>query len=246
MKLDARGILVGAAGLACLALLFGPPSASAKSAAAKSAAAKSAAAKNAGAKNAGTKSAGAKNAVAKNAVAKNASTKSAAAKSASTKSASAKSAVAKNASAKNASAKNASAKNAVAKSAGAKSGPVTDREEILAIAEKYIGAPYLFGGASPAGFDCSGYTKYVFGLAGYRLPRGVGVQYRQLYPVKAPRKGDLVFYRTYTPNVSHVGIYVGDNRFLHAPSTGKLVGFADMTDSYWRTRYVGARSVLKD
>lgn len=121
---------------------------------------------------------------------------------------------------------------------------IVDRDELLKIAQRYIGTPYKFGGASPAGFDCSGYTKYVFGQAGYQLPHGARYQFEKLDPVKKPAYGDLVFFKTYTPNVSHVGIYTGDERFLHSPSTGKTVSYASMTSSYWKTRYAGARTVV--
>ena len=79
----------------------------------------------------------------------------------------------------------------------------------MKIAKKYIGTPYRFGGESPSGFDCSGFTKYVFKKAGYSLPHSAGRQHRMLKPVKNPRIGDLVFFKTYRPTVSHVGIYAG-------------------------------------
>ena len=117
---------------------------------------------------------------------------------------------------------------------------ILGRDDLLALARKYIGVPYKFGGASPAGFDCSGYTYFVYGRAGFKIPHGAGPQYSLLRKVKQPNPGDLVFFRTYTPNVSHVGIYVGDNQFLHSPRTGRTVSYATLTSSYWRSRFAGA------
>ncbi len=123
--------------------------------------------------------------------------------------------------------------------------PRFTRTQVLNMARKYIGVPYVYGGESPRGFDCSGYTKYVFGRLGIKLPHSSRRQFKMLRPTSKLRPGDLVFYRTYTPNVSHVGIYVGGNRFLHAPSTGKRVRYTNMRYRYWRKRYAGARTVFK-
>ena len=119
------------------------------------------------------------------------------------------------------------------------------RGKILKIAKKYIGVPYRFGGASPSGFDCSGYAMYVYGRAGVSLPHGAGAQYKKLRPVKKPRPGDLVFYKTYLPTISHVGIYVGNGRFLHSPRSGRTVSYANMKIRYWRTRYAGAATAIR-
>ena len=114
------------------------------------------------------------------------------------------------------------------------------RDNLLALAKKYIGIPYRFGGASPNGFDCSGYTSYVYGKAGLKIPHGAAPQHKLLKHVKSPQPGDLVFFRTYTPNVSHVGIFVGGKQFLHSPRTGRTVSYADISSSYWRSRFAGA------
>lgn len=121
---------------------------------------------------------------------------------------------------------------------------VYDGEGILELARKYLGVPYRFGGQSPEGFDCSGLTGYVYNKAGHKLPRDAGDQFRAMKPVKVPRVGDLVFFKIDGKKVSHVGIYAGNLRFLHAPSTGKTVSFADMRIDYWKTRYAGARTVF--
>ena len=116
---------------------------------------------------------------------------------------------------------------------------------VVAIAKRYIGTRYRYGGRTPAtGFDCSGYTRYVMARAGRRIPGGAKNQFLRMRRVRAPRPGDLVFFRTIRNRVSHVGIYVGNYRFLHAPRTGKRIGYADIRNRYWRKRYAGARSAF--
>jgi len=105
------------------------------------------------------------------------------------------------------------------------------------------GAPYRNGGSDPNGFDCSGFTKYVFGQHGIDLPRAVTDQYqrgRQVAPHDiAP--GDLVFFTTTDPGASHVGIVVGGDEFVHAPSSTGVVRVERISAPYWSGRYVGAR-----
>ncbi len=109
----------------------------------------------------------------------------------------------------------------------------------------FMGIPYRFGGASPeAGFDCSGFVQYVFRqAAGLVLPRSSFEQIRQGVVVARDelQVGDLVFFNTMRATASHVGIYIGENRFIHAPSRGKTVEIVDITNSYWQARYDGAR-----
>lgn len=111
----------------------------------------------------------------------------------------------------------------------------------LAIARGMIGEPYRYGGAGPGGFDCSGLVYYSFRKAGIRTPRTTNDQYRQSKRVSMSRlqPGDLVFFRISRNKLSHVGIYAGDDRFIHAPSSGKSVGYASLRDPYWRERLVG-------
>lgn len=122
---------------------------------------------------------------------------------------------------------------------------LADGEGILQIADRYLGVPYRPGGHSPDGFDCSGFTSFVFGKAGYSLSRTADGQYDALRPVEKPQPGDLVFFRITGKRVSHVGIYAGDLKFIHAPSSGKKVEYADMRIAYWKERYAGARSVFR-
>ena len=109
---------------------------------------------------------------------------------------------------------------------------------VVGIAEQYLGVPYVWGGASPAGFDCSGFTMYVYAQVGVSLPHNAAAQYGYGSPVSrgdlAP--GDLVFF----DGLGHVGLYVGNNTFIHAPHTGDVVKFSTLTGWYAST-YVGAR-----
>jgi peptidoglycan DL-endopeptidase LytE len=119
---------------------------------------------------------------------------------------------------------------------------VSKAQMVINVANKYIGTPYLWGGNTPAGFDCSGYTKYVFEQVGISIPRTAATQWSGLKPVSTPNPGDLVFFETYAPGPTHVGIYLGNNKFIQAGSSG--VSIADMTNTYWKPRYLGARTVL--
>lgn len=125
--------------------------------------------------------------------------------------------------------------------------PPGTRGELLLRALGLVGVPYQYGGNSPnTGFDCSGLVHYVFGQAiGLALPRNaeeisrVGDQIArdELEP------GDLVFFNTLRRPFSHVGIYLGEQRFIHAPSQGGQVEIVSMTGRYWHSRYNGARRI---
>jgi murein DD-endopeptidase len=112
----------------------------------------------------------------------------------------------------------------------------------LAIAREMIGAPYRYGGASPGGFDCSGLVYYSFREAGITVPRTSSQQFRQSERVELSglQPGDLVFFRISRNKPSHVGIYAGSDRFIHAPSGGKQVSYASLNDPYWHSRVTGA------
>jgi len=117
---------------------------------------------------------------------------------------------------------------------------------IVELARKQLGVRYQSGGESPSGFDCSGLVQYVYKKAGHQAPRTTTAQYAELTPLRVPRPGDLVFFRTSgDSSISHVGIYVGDFRFIHAPRTGKFVEYADVRTSYWKQRYAGARTIFR-
>ena len=127
----------------------------------------------------------------------------------------------------------------------AESGMLGQTQEIVLRALSFIGVRYKWGGASPdTGFDCSGLIRYVYNqVTGQSLPGnareisqvGESVDRSELQP------GDLVFFNTLRRPFSHVGIYLGESRFVHAPSRGGKVEIVDMTDRYWKTRYNGAR-----
>ena len=116
---------------------------------------------------------------------------------------------------------------------------------IISSSMNYIGVPYVFGGTSPYGFDCSGYVQYVFAKAGISIPRTADVQYDFGTPIPTTDlvSGDLVFFSTYTYGASHVGIYLGDNNFIHA-SSSRGVTIDSLGSSYWSSHYIGARRIL--
>ena len=116
------------------------------------------------------------------------------------------------------------------------------RVQVVDVAKRQLGIRYYYGGRSPkSGFDCSGLVYYSHQRSGIKVPRTTREQYRSAQSVSrsALRPGDLVFFRIYGNSVSHVGIYLGSGRFIHAPSTGKKVSIAKLSDSYWRRRYAG-------
>ena len=117
-------------------------------------------------------------------------------------------------------------------------------KQLLGIANQYKGVPYVFGGSTPSGFDCSGFTRYVYSAVGISLPRCADEQYSVGSDVSMSnlQPGDLVFFSTYEPGISHVGIYIGDSQFINASNDG--VSVADLNSRYWASRYVGAKRVI--
>lgn len=115
--------------------------------------------------------------------------------------------------------------------------------QIVAKAKEYLGVPYEWGGTDPSGFDCSGFVYYVFRSLGINISRTQATMYNQGTPVSKDelKPGDLVFFQnTYKEGISHVGIYVGDGQFIHSPSSGKVVSYADLYSSYYIEHYYGA------
>ena len=128
-------------------------------------------------------------------------------------------------------------------------GDVIDGYALVGTALSLRGAPYLNGGADPGGFDCSGFTQYVFAKYGITLPREVRDQFRQGKSVKAGglAAGDLLFFTTVatsTPGPTHVGIAIGGDQFVHAPSSTGVVRVERLSASYWSMRYLGARRIF--
>ncbi|CAG9606472.1 C40 family peptidase [Pseudoneobacillus rhizosphaerae] len=116
-------------------------------------------------------------------------------------------------------------------------------DSLVAESKKYIGIPYVWGGTSPSGFDCSGFLNFVFVKVGVSIPRTVATIWKETTTVANPNVGDIVFFETYTSGPSHAGIYLGNNKFIHAgSSTG--VTISDLNSSYWKKRYLGARTPL--
>ena len=113
---------------------------------------------------------------------------------------------------------------------------------IAALAVSLVGAPYHFGGADAAGFDCSGLALYVHERLGLTIPRTAREQRRAAHPVPLGElePGDLVFFHIHKRRVDHVGIYTGAGRFVHAPRAGGAVGYGDLSDGYYRARLVSA------
>ncbi|MDR3348404.1 MAG: C40 family peptidase [Acidaminococcales bacterium] len=116
---------------------------------------------------------------------------------------------------------------------------------VIQTAALYKGVPYRFGGVDAKGFDCSGYTAFVFQKHNIALPRTADVQYKVGSAVarNALAVGDLVFFETYAKGASHVGIYAGGGKFWHA-SSSRGVMLSGLDEQYWRSRYLGARRVL--
>ena len=122
------------------------------------------------------------------------------------------------------------------------------RRELVSVAQQFIGVPYQLGDVSPVeGFDCSGLAMMVYQLIGLDMPRISRDQFRRGRAVGRDqlRPGDLVFFSTdQSGQVSHVGIYQGDDLFIHAPRSGKTVSRASLSSDYFRKRYLGARAYL--
>lgn len=116
---------------------------------------------------------------------------------------------------------------------------------VLATAMELRGTPYRDGGSDPSGFDCSGFVQWVFAQHGTRLPREVKDQFHagELIDRDEVRPGDLVFFQTVSRGASHVGIAIGNDEFVHAPSSRGVVRVEKYTAGYWDQRWVGARRV---
>ena len=126
--------------------------------------------------------------------------------------------------------------------------PSISEYDLVGTALNLRGSPYKNGGSDPSGFDCSGFTQYVFAQYGLSLPREVRDQYKTGKAVdrKALEPGDLIFFTTTEPGASHVGIAVGGDAFVHAPSTSGVVRVERFSSSYWAPRFVGGRRVLSE
>ena len=118
----------------------------------------------------------------------------------------------------------------------------TTKSQVPIIARKFLGVPYVYGGATPTGFDCSGLVQYTFRELGIEVPRTTSEQFTTAWPTDLAQlqSGDLLFFRLNSKVVSHVAIYFGDQQFIHAPATGRAVSISSLNNPFWRERLVGA------
>lgn len=123
-------------------------------------------------------------------------------------------------------------------------------QEVVLSATQHIGLPYVWGGEDPnRGFDCSGLIKYTFEEFNIALPHRADLQFNYGEPVKTKdelQPGDVVFFATGGYPIGHVGIYVGEGKFIHAPRRGRPVSVDSITTGYFSARYVGARRIKPD
>ncbi len=119
---------------------------------------------------------------------------------------------------------------------------------LITTAKKYMGVPYVWGGTTTEGFDCSGFTQYVMKQNGITIPRTAAEQYATGTPVDKSqlRVGDLVFFTTYKEGASHVGFYMGDGKFIHASSANEQVTISNLGDTYYVEHYIGARRYIQN
>lgn len=126
--------------------------------------------------------------------------------------------------------------------------PIAKLQEAALSAISFVGKPYAYGSSNPdVGFDCSGLVQYVLLQSGVKkLPRSSLEMYDNSSPIEVDNLvvGDLLFFRTSNSQINHVGIYVGEGRFIHAPSSGNFVRLDKLEQSYWQKAFAGGRRVL--
>jgi len=120
--------------------------------------------------------------------------------------------------------------------------------QVAAFAKQFLGVPYVWAGRSPGGFDCSGFVYYVMQTNGFNVPRMADEQFVVGMAINRQQDlqiGDLVFFETYEPGPSHVGIYIGNGQFIHASSSASEVVITPMSKPYYQARYLGARRLIR-
>ncbi|MBQ4087833.1 MAG: C40 family peptidase [Clostridia bacterium] len=136
----------------------------------------------------------------------------------------------------------------ITKQAGGATGSVSAGQRVVQIAEQFLGLPYVYGGSTPAGFDCSGFTSYVYKQMGYTLNRvsadqiynGIPVSKSELLP------GDIIlFKKKNATRIHHVGIYVGNGMMIHSPQTGDVIKYASIVNGYYNDCYYAARRIIQ-
>ena len=127
-------------------------------------------------------------------------------------------------------------------------GTSAKRAAVLEYAAQFLGTPYVYGGSTPSGFDCSGFTSYVFKNTVGSIPRVAQSQFDATTRVSREEllPGDLVFFGSSASSISHVGIYVGDDQFIHSPHTGDVVKYDSLNSSYYSSRFQGGGRVIFD
>lgn len=119
------------------------------------------------------------------------------------------------------------------------------RQHIVSTAESLVGTPYVLGGKSPSGFDCSGLVHYTYRQAGVRTPRTAAQQFQASQPQRQVLPGDLLFFRSpSSSDISHVGIYAGSGQMIHASSGSKKVRKVPLKQRYWQNNLVGGATLL--
>jgi LysM repeat protein len=117
-------------------------------------------------------------------------------------------------------------------------------DAVITEAKKYMGVPYVWGGSTPAGFDCSGFINYVFNQEGYSVPRTVATLWAAGTTDASPQLGDIVFFGQPGATPTHAGIYIGNDQFIHAgTSTGVTISY--LSNTYWKSIYAGAKKIVK-
>lgn len=136
------------------------------------------------------------------------------------------------------------AKNAISTSTPEPTPEIHMYEQVASMAQQYLGTPYVWGGKTPDGFDCSGFVQYVYNQLGFSLTRTTYTQVDEGSEIDKNnlRQGDLVFFKK-NGDIHHVGIYIGNGQFIHAPQTGEVVKISNLSD---RTDYYTARRIVSD